>query len=138
LSCLFRSALNRALHSNVDVRLVFSSQNSCLIIAMVSFVPLGVSSCCVLIQLVLLDAVNRNKVSIHSLPFILFFTHYMFRPLRAILRWDIQLVIWRTILIQRIRCTYAIHVIKLNIKFFFIFNLITCIRTRSWNTDDNK
>jgi hypothetical protein len=38
-----------------------------------------------------------------------FFTHYMFRPLRAILRRDIQLVIWRTIfLIQRIRCTYAI------------------------------
>jgi quinol-cytochrome oxidoreductase complex cytochrome b subunit len=37
-----------------------------------------------------------------------FFTHYMFRPLRAILRWDIQLDIWRTILIQRICCTYAI------------------------------
>jgi hypothetical protein len=33
---------------------------------------------------------------INSLLF-LFFTHYMFRPLRAILRWDIQLDIWRTI-----------------------------------------
>jgi hypothetical protein len=43
--------------------------------------------------LVLYDAVNRNKVSIHYLPLISFFTHYMFRPLRAILKWDIQLVI---------------------------------------------
>jgi hypothetical protein len=63
-----------------------------------------------------------------------FLTHYTFRPLRAIFRRGIQLDIWRTILIQRIRCTYAllyrdvicctsvlrlvvlIHVIKLNIK----------------------
>jgi hypothetical protein len=41
-------------------------------------------------------------------PFIFFVTHYMFRPLRAIFRWDIQLDILRTILIQRIRCTYTI------------------------------
>jgi hypothetical protein len=61
-----------------------------------------------LVILVLYDAVNRNKLSIHQLPLISFFTHYMFRPLRAIFRWDIQLDIWRTILIQRIRCTYGI------------------------------
>jgi hypothetical protein len=29
------------------------------------FLPLGVASCCASIQLVLYDAVNRNKVSIH-------------------------------------------------------------------------
>jgi hypothetical protein len=72
------------------------------------FLPLSVASCCIFIQLVLYDAVNRNKVSIHWLPLISFFTHYMFRPLRAILRWDIQLVIWMAILIQRICWTYAI------------------------------
>jgi hypothetical protein len=51
------------------------------------------------IQLVPYDAVNRNKVSIRQLPLFLFFllTHYMFRPLRAILRWDIQLMFPRTI-----------------------------------------
>jgi hypothetical protein len=40
------------------------------------------------------DAVNRNKVSIRQLPlfFIFLLTHYMFLPLRAILRWDIQLM----------------------------------------------
>jgi hypothetical protein len=38
-------------------------------------------------HLILYDIVNRNKVSIYinSLYF-LFFTHYMFRPLRAILK----------------------------------------------------
>jgi hypothetical protein len=46
---------------------------------------------CFKIQLVLYDAVNRNKVSIRYLPFIFFLTHYMFRPLRTILRRDIQL-----------------------------------------------
>jgi hypothetical protein len=54
--------------------------------------------CCILlrfIQLILYDTVNRNKVSIYinSLYF-LFFTHYMFRPLRAILRWNILLIIF--------------------------------------------
>jgi hypothetical protein len=46
-------------------------------------------------QLILYDTVSRNKVSIYinSLYF-LFFTHYMFRPLWAILRWDILLVIF--------------------------------------------
>jgi hypothetical protein len=38
------------------------------------------------VQLVPYDAVNRNKVSIRQLPYIFFLTHYMFRPLRAILR----------------------------------------------------
>jgi hypothetical protein len=52
---------------------------------------------------------RQSQQSFNALtPFNFFFTHYMFRPLRAILRWDIQLVIWRTILIQRICCTYAI------------------------------
>jgi hypothetical protein len=32
------------------------------------FLPLGVASCCASIQLVLYDAVNRNKVSIRHLP----------------------------------------------------------------------
>jgi hypothetical protein len=51
------------------------------------FLPLGVASCCASIQLVPYDAVNRNKFSIRQLPlFILTLTHYMFRPLRAILR----------------------------------------------------
>jgi hypothetical protein len=49
---------------------------------------LGVASCCASIQLVPRDAVNRNKVSIRQLSLFYFFflTHYMFRPLRAILR----------------------------------------------------
>jgi hypothetical protein len=55
-----------------------------------SFLPLGVASCCASIQLVPYDAVNRNKVSIRQLPFY-FPSHYMFWPLRAIFRWDIQL-----------------------------------------------
>jgi hypothetical protein len=50
---------------------------------------------CLFIQLVLYDAVNRNNVSIRWLSFILFVTHYMFRPLRAIFRWDIQLDIFK-------------------------------------------
>jgi hypothetical protein len=39
------------------------------------------------VNMILFDTVNRNKVSIYinSLYF-LFFTHYMFRPLRAIFR----------------------------------------------------
>jgi hypothetical protein len=37
------------------------------------------------------DAVNRNKVSIRQLSLLFLLTHYMFRPLQAILRWDIQL-----------------------------------------------
>jgi hypothetical protein len=43
------------------------------------------------IQLVLYDAVDHNKVSIRQLTFIFFLTHYMFRPLQAILKRDIQL-----------------------------------------------
>jgi hypothetical protein len=35
-------------------------------------------------KLIIYDAVNRNKVSI--LPLISIFTHYMFRPLRTILK----------------------------------------------------
>jgi hypothetical protein len=47
-------------------------------------------------QLVPYDAVNRNKVSIRQLPlFIFLLTHYMFRPLRAILRRDIQLDVFK-------------------------------------------
>jgi hypothetical protein len=38
-----------------------------------------------LLQLVPYDAVNRNKVSIRQLSLFIL-THYMFRPLRAILR----------------------------------------------------
>jgi hypothetical protein len=38
------------------------------------------------VQLVIYDAVNRNKVSIRQLSFIFFVTHYMFRPLWAIFR----------------------------------------------------
>jgi hypothetical protein len=53
--------------------------------------------CCILlrfIQLILYDTVNRNKVSIYinSLNFFSFLLNYMFRPLRAILRWDILLM----------------------------------------------
>jgi hypothetical protein len=93
--------------------------------------------CCILLRIYLnwffmTPSIATKFQYINSLLFS-FFTHYMFRPLRAIFRWDIQLVIWRTILIQRIRCTYAIwyrdvicctsvlqlvvliHVIKLNI-----------------------
>jgi hypothetical protein len=54
-----------------------------------SFLPLDVASCCASIQLVPYDAVNRNKVSIRQLSLFIYFfflTHYMFRPLRAILR----------------------------------------------------
>jgi hypothetical protein len=43
-----------------------------------------------------------------STPFNFLFYLLHVWPLRAILRWVIQLVIWRTILIQRIRSTYAI------------------------------
>jgi hypothetical protein len=50
------------------------------------FLPLGVASCCASIQLVPYDAVNRNKVSIRQLAFIFLLSHYMFRPLRGILR----------------------------------------------------
>jgi hypothetical protein len=32
------------------------------------------------------DAVDRNKVSIRQLVFIFLLSHYMFRPLRAILK----------------------------------------------------
>jgi hypothetical protein len=42
------------------------------------------------------DAVNRNKVSIRQLVFIFLLSRYMFRPLRAILRWDIQWTISNT------------------------------------------
>jgi hypothetical protein len=38
----------------------FSRYFDCIL----SFLPLGVASCCASIQLVLYDAVNRNKVSI--------------------------------------------------------------------------
>jgi hypothetical protein len=49
-------------------------------------------------NLVSYDAVNRNKVSIRHSPFLFFIpTHYMFRPLQAIFRWDIQLMFTRTI-----------------------------------------
>jgi hypothetical protein len=48
------------------------------------------------LQLVPYDAVNRNKVSIRQLP-LYFPSHCMFRPLRAIFRWDTQLDILRTI-----------------------------------------
>jgi hypothetical protein len=52
---------------------------------------------------------RQSQQSFNKLtPFNFLFTHYMFRPLRAILRQDIQLFIWRNILIQRILCTYAI------------------------------
>jgi hypothetical protein len=89
-----------------------------------------------------------TKFQYVKLPLISFFTHYMFRPLRAILRWDIQLVIWRTILIQLIRCTYAIwymlssvfqlvvllHVIVLNIKIKIVksvkFHVISGVVTK--------
>jgi hypothetical protein len=55
-----------------------------------------------MIQLILYDAVNRNKISIRQLPFIIFLTHYMFRPLRAIFRRDIQLDIFNGLpLLQR-------------------------------------
>jgi hypothetical protein len=47
---------------------------------------LGVASCCTSIQLVPYDDVDRNKVSIRQLVFIFLLTHYMFRPLQAILR----------------------------------------------------
>jgi hypothetical protein len=60
------------------------------------FLPLGVASCCASIQLVPCDAVNRNKVSIRQLAFIFLLSHYMFRPLRAIFRWDIQWTISNT------------------------------------------
>jgi hypothetical protein len=44
---------------------------------------------------------RQSQQSFNTLTlFNLFFTHYMFWTLWAILRWDIQLVIWRTILIQ--------------------------------------
>jgi hypothetical protein len=69
--------------------------------------PLGVASCCTSIQLVPYDAVSRNKVSICQFTFIFLLTHYMFRPLRAIFRWDTQLDNG-LFLIQRIHCTYAI------------------------------
>jgi hypothetical protein len=38
------------------------------------------------IEVVLYDAVDRNKVSIRQFDFIFFHTHYMFRPLQAIFR----------------------------------------------------
>jgi hypothetical protein len=49
-------------------------------------------------NLVSYDVVNRNKASIRQLSLFIFLpTHYMFRPLQAILRWDIQLMLTRTI-----------------------------------------
>jgi hypothetical protein len=95
------------------------------------FLPLSVASCCPSIQLVLYDAVNRNKVSIQLLLFIFLLTHYMFRPLRAILRWDIQLDFYKdysyyngsAVRTQLDVCLYRyfdpwspIHVIKPSIK----------------------
>jgi hypothetical protein len=47
---------------------------------------LGVASCCASIQLGFLWCRQSQQSFFHFLP-----THYMFRPLRAILRWDIQL-----------------------------------------------
>jgi hypothetical protein len=87
-----------------------------------------------------------------------FLTHYMFRPLLAIFRWDIQLDIWRTILIQRIRCTYAIwcrdvicctsvfrlvvliHVIKLNIKIknCKISKILLILNSGPWTKSSNS
>jgi hypothetical protein len=40
-----------------------------------AFLPLGVASCCVSIQLVPYDTVNRNKVSIRQLPLFFIFLH---------------------------------------------------------------
>jgi hypothetical protein len=61
------------------------------------------------IQQVPYDAVNRNKVSIRQLAFTFLLSHYMFRPLWAIFRWDIQLDIFNALfLLQQIHCTYAI------------------------------
>jgi hypothetical protein len=49
-----------------------------------------------------------TKFSIRQLAFIFLLSHYMFRPLRTILRWDIQLdVSMDCPLMQRIRCTCA-------------------------------
>jgi hypothetical protein len=49
-----------------------------------------------------------TKFSIRQLAFIFLLSHYMLRPLRAILRWDIQLdVSMDYLLMQRIRCTCA-------------------------------
>jgi hypothetical protein len=56
---------------------------------------------------------RQSQQSFNTLtPFNFLFYSLHVSALRAILRWDIQVVIisvfWRTILIQRIRCTYAI------------------------------
>jgi hypothetical protein len=49
------------------------------------------------------DAFNRNKVSICQLSFY-FPTHYMFRPLQAIFRWEYTIdALWGLFLLPRIR-----------------------------------
>jgi hypothetical protein len=68
------------------------------------FLPLGVASCCASIQLVLYDAVSRNKVSIRQLPFFLFSFSLTtcFGPYGP----TSGEIHKRLFLLQRIRCTY--------------------------------
>jgi hypothetical protein len=112
----------------------------------------GVASCCASIQLVPYDAVDRNKVSVRQLPLFLFFllTHYMFRPLRAILRLDIQLDVSKdysyyngsAVRTQLDVCLYRyfdpwspIHVIKLSIKVVKTLTLLVFVCLFSEQTE---
>jgi hypothetical protein len=75
---LVNGAISVASQAYTTARAVFSNLRS-----RPSEVNILISS----IQLVPCDTVNRNKVSIRQLPLFLFsFTHYVFRPLRAIFR----------------------------------------------------
>jgi hypothetical protein len=105
----------------------------------------------VYVKLVPYDAVNRNKVPIRQLSLLFcLLAHYMFRPLRAILRWDMQLMFLRTILtttdplyVHNLTYVYwyfdpwsPIHVIKRSIKvvkkLIFTVKLVSYIKYKMW------
>jgi hypothetical protein len=81
--------------------------------------------CCILLRIYLTGSLWRrqSQQSFNTLtPFLFsFLTHYMFRPLRAILMWDIQLDIRRTIF--NTRTTDPLHVCNLIWGFYLLSSI---------------
>jgi hypothetical protein len=110
------------------------------------FLPLGVTSCCASIQLGFLWRRQSRQSFNTSTPHFLFFllTHYMFRSLQAIFRWDIQLDVYKdysfyngsAVRTQLDVCLWSpIHVIKLSIKvvktLIFTVKLVSYIKYKN-------
>jgi hypothetical protein len=94
-----------------------------------TFSPLGVASCCLFTNWFFMTPSIATKFQhINSLLFP-FFTHYIFRLLRAILRWDIQLDIWRTIF----NTTDPLHVRNLKEKVFIPLDILTFLTFYIWD-----